>query len=125
MTLRSSWLLKVLRLWSCLDVVASPDAVQLARVAVVAGPVAARVPEMVHHGVTDRSGGPTMLVVTVTVVVHAVVAVTEGSVAVTVSKVAVTVSSNKVTVSEMPSVAELLHLRSWRQLLKVLCHDGV
>ena len=25
----------------------------------------------------------------------------------------------------MPSVAELLHLRSWRQLLKALCHDGV
>ena len=53
------------------------------------------------------------------------VAVAEGPVAVTVSKVAVTVSPIKVTVSEVPSVAELLRLRSWRQLLKALCHDGV
>ena len=65
-----------------------------------------------------------VVTVTVTVIVHAVVvAAVEGPMAVTVSKIAVTVSSIKVTVLEMPNVAE--RLQSWRQLLKVLCHDSI
>ena len=63
--------------------------------AVVAGPVAASVSEMV---VITESPIDHQITVTVTVVHAAVVAVAEGPVAATVSEVAVTVSPNKVTV---------------------------